>query len=444
MADIQQIRSQVSSACARYKEDQSKMQSASSEMSRFQDQAERAERQLDRVDDEIGDIEDEIRRLESQASQSVGEEGSDVSSIYGRISDLRYRKQDLMQESARLENEMSQARANYQRARSVYDQAQNDANKVRNYLEQIRSAMNGAAQTLERKIAGFDQTSSILGSAAGNMLGSAALSQMGRIQTGRNEYQNNLNITKEIISQIASTIGGSGYSGGMSGSGYSAGGYASGGSSYGSSYGSSVNSITSSSGFGGRSSSSSVRSTPTYSGPPAAQMRAYADDWIKGLSAPTKSAINDYTKETPNFYKNINGVLRGLQDSYDPGNAERSELIHQALSNASTPCDMTVYRGCPSEALGDYAFMSDSQLVGGVFIDKGFASTSMAPEGAFNNDVLLVINLPKGSHASNIEALSAAGGYEQEVLLDRGQLFQITNVTRDSFGRRVVHVNTIN
>ncbi len=210
MADIQQIRSQVSSACSRYKEDQSKMQSASADMSRFQDEARRAESQLNRVDEEISDIEDEIRGLEAQASRSAGDEGADVSSIYGRISDLRYRKQDLMRESSRLENEMSQARANYQRAHSVYEQAQNDLNKVRAYLEQVRSVMINASQELNRKIAAFGQTTQILNSASGNMFASAAMSQLGRIQSGQNKYQNDLNIAQESIAQINSTLGGSG------------------------------------------------------------------------------------------------------------------------------------------------------------------------------------------------------------------------------------------
>lgn len=157
-----------------------------------------------------------------------------------------------------------------------------------------------------------------------------------------------------------------------------------------------------------------------------------------------KNAIHDYTKEMPSYYKNINGVLRGKQESFDEGNKERSELIHDALSNAHTPCDITVYRGCSSDTLGSLSSVSDEELVNNVFVDKGFASTSMSRGGAFSGDLLLEIHLPAGSNAANIETLSAAGKYEEEVLIDRGQLFQIIGAHRDDFGRRVIEVNAIN
>lgn len=207
MADIQQVTGQVNSACSRYKEDQAKMQKASSEMVTFRNQAQRAENQLNRVDEEISDIEDEIRRLEAQASRSAGEEGADVSSIYGRISDLRYQKQDLMRESSRLENEMSQARANFQQAQSEYSRAQNDATKVRSFLVNVKSQMIQAGEVFKTKIQGFDDSIQILGSASGNMFASSATSQIGKLQSSRESNQTNLNIAKGVVDQINSTLG---------------------------------------------------------------------------------------------------------------------------------------------------------------------------------------------------------------------------------------------
>lgn len=176
---------------------------------------------------------------------------------------------------------------------------------------------------------------------------------------------------------------------------------------------------------------------------PASQMRTYANNWVSSLSDVQKDAIHDYTKEVPPYYKNINGVLRGHKSNYDAGNEERSELIHQALSSARTPCDITVYRGCSSNVLGDLAFVPDEALTDGVFVDRGYASTSMSRGLAFGGDLLLEIHLPSGAHAANIESLSAAGRYEEEVLIDRGQLFRIVGVHRDDTGRRIVEVNAI-
>ena len=177
--------------------------------------------------------------------------------------------------------------------------------------------------------------------------------------------------------------------------------------------------------------------------PPPKQMRDYASGWVSQLTDEQKEAIHDYTKEVPPYYKNINGGLRGTHGHYDFGNEERCELIHAALKDARTPCDITVYRGCSASVLGNLAHASDESLVGALFADKGFASTSMSRGLAFNNDMLLEIHLPAGSHAANIETLSAAGRYEEEVLIDRGQLFQVVGVHRDNNGRRVLEVNAI-
>ena len=177
--------------------------------------------------------------------------------------------------------------------------------------------------------------------------------------------------------------------------------------------------------------------------PPAKQMRDAASNWVANLTPEQKDAIHDYTKEIPPYYKNINGVLRGKQLQYDYGNEERCEHIHAALAQARTPCDITVYRGCKSDVLGDMAFSADKDIVGALFVDRGFASTSMSRGLAFDNEILLEIHLPAGSHAANIEMLSAAGRYEEEVLIDRGQLFQIVGVRRDNNGRRVLEVNAL-
>lgn len=164
--------------------------------------------------------------------------------------------------------------------------------------------------------------------------------------------------------------------------------------------------------------------------------------WCGKLSIEEKKAINDYTKETPNYYRNINEVLRGKSKTFEEGNQERCEFIHFALSKASTPANVVVYRG-GNNILGDLTNASDDELVGSVFRDKGFVSTSVSDKLVLSGDTLLVINLPMGSQAANIEKLSATKKYEQEVLINCGQMFCIKSVSRDSFGRRVIELDAI-
>ena len=171
------------------------------------------------------------------------------------------------------------------------------------------------------------------------------------------------------------------------------------------------------------------------------QMMEYSNQWERGLSDGQKKAIYEYTQEGPQHYRNINAVLRGKESSFEPGNLVRAQEIHAALSNASTPCDLTVYRGGGNAVLGALQNASDDSLVGQFFSDKGFVSTSMERSSAFFNDVLLEIHLPAGSHAANIESLSAAGKYEHEVLLDCGQIFRVERVYREDSGRKVVVVS---
>lgn len=79
----------------------------------------------------------------------------------------------------------------------------------------------------------------------------------------------------------------------------------------------------------------------------------------------------------------------------------------------------------------------------GVFVDRGYTSTSMSRGLAFGRDPLLEIHFPAETHAANIESLSAAGRYEEEVLIDRGQMSHVVGTHRDGTGRRIVEVNAI-
>ena len=79
-------------------------------------------------------------------------------------------------------------------------------------------------------------------------------------------------------------------------------------------------------------------------------------------------------------------------------------------------------------------------LVGKVFSDKGFMSTSLEKGNAFGGGDLLEISVPKGSHGAYVGHISSAGHYETEVLFDVRQVMRITGVRRNEWGRRIISV----
>lgn len=87
------------------------------------------------------------------------------------------------------------------------------------------------------------------------------------------------------------------------------------------------------------------------------------------MSDKEKEAFQKYTGTA---YVNINATLRGIDKSFEVGNRENAKNLHAVLENASLPCESTVYRGMSSKALGNLNKISDNELVGKIFWDKGF------------------------------------------------------------------------
>lgn len=173
---------------------------------------------------------------------------------------------------------------------------------------------------------------------------------------------------------------------------------------------------------------------------PAVTVKLEGKKWAETLSKETQSAIRDYTGTK---YRNINAVLRGITHDFDPGNRERAARIHSALQQSSIPSACTVYRGASLEALGAYRNLSDDQLVGLVLIDRGFMSTSLNSGDAFGGEIRLEIHVPEGAQGAYVGYLSECGHYESEVLFDRRQRLEITDVHRDSFGNRIIRANLL-
>lgn len=154
-----------------------------------------------------------------------------------------------------------------------------------------------------------------------------------------------------------------------------------------------------------------------------------------------KKAVHDYTGIA---YGNINATLRGIDKQFDEGNRECAVSLHEALGRASIPSECKVYRGVSSKALGKLKFLPDSMLAGKIISDDGFMSTSLDSESAFGGDLLLEIDVPKGSRGAYVGYISSAGHYESEVLFDAGQIMRITGARRDSNGRRIISVMIMN
>jgi len=158
--------------------------------------------------------------------------------------------------------------------------------------------------------------------------------------------------------------------------------------------------------------------------------------WTESLSKDQYAALRSYTGSG---YVYINAPLRGLSPSFQDGYKEKAILIHQALSACSIPQACTVYRGTSAASLGPLQNLADDQLVGALFNDKGFLSTSINSEDAFRGEIKLVIDVPAGAKGAYIGYLSQLGHSESEVLFDMDSLMRITKVDRDKNGKRVIH-----
>lgn len=157
--------------------------------------------------------------------------------------------------------------------------------------------------------------------------------------------------------------------------------------------------------------------------------------WVKELSQSEHTALKDYTVTS---YRNINAVLRGIESDYNPGNQQRATQIHNALSRSviSKPC--ILYRGASLNSLGEYANLSDSDLIGNIISDAGFMSTCLDESDITRDDIKYEISVPPGTHGAYLGYLSQISHGESEVLLDAGQRLQITSIQRETFGTMTI------
>lgn len=162
-----------------------------------------------------------------------------------------------------------------------------------------------------------------------------------------------------------------------------------------------------------------------------------SDPW----SANEEDALVTYTGDR---YVDMNGCLRAVRECSDD-----DDLDNRYASEAMRPTtrDTTTFRGVNLRALGADSPEQLAQMVGATVSDPGFTSTSINPQvssGTFAGDVLLQIEVPRGSRAAYVENISQNGG-EEELLLDRGTRFEILEVSpaTDGSGRSNVRVRVL-
>jgi hypothetical protein len=152
--------------------------------------------------------------------------------------------------------------------------------------------------------------------------------------------------------------------------------------------------------------------------------------WINNLSKEELSALKKYTGEV--FYSNINDTLRGFS-SFTHNNEKYCDLITSALSKASTPEDIIVFRGTSKMMLGALKNLPADQLVGKIIQDKAFMSTSLMEGEVYDSNLILIMNIPKGTQGAYIGSLSFLHG-EFEFLLNRGYRMLIQKVVSRTAG----------
>lgn len=173
-----------------------------------------------------------------------------------------------------------------------------------------------------------------------------------------------------------------------------------------------------------------------------AEAEAMQEDMLAGerWSAGQRTALHRYTTGE---YMGINEAMRKSRRSreYDTTIAQ----IRTAMR--PTTRDMIVHRSVHKEAFGFKAVAGAltpeeaRQLVGKIFHDKAFHSTSVEP--LKDRDVVhLEIHVPAGTRAAYLESLTSEAN-ELEWLLDAGTHFKIEETRRGRNGKPTLRLTVV-
>ena len=153
--------------------------------------------------------------------------------------------------------------------------------------------------------------------------------------------------------------------------------------------------------------------------------------WYNGLSGEETTSIGEYSGDG---YSGINGLLRGhmtekmvkaWDDVSSIGIREMVDHIDDSISRFELKKGIKVYRTCEKDV-----FESLSTQVGSKFVDDGFVSTTVLNKKVASGNVFMEIDVPPGTgRGAWINPLSGAADEEWEFLLQRGSVFEITDVS---------------
>ena len=153
--------------------------------------------------------------------------------------------------------------------------------------------------------------------------------------------------------------------------------------------------------------------------------------WYDGLSGEETTSIAEYSGDA---YSGINGLLRGhmtekmvkaWDDVSSMGIREMIDHIDDSISRFELKKGIKVYRTCEKDV-----FESLSTQVGSKFVDDGFVSTTVLNKKVASGNVFMEIDVPPGTgRGAWINPLSGSADEEWEFLLQRGSVFEITDVS---------------
>jgi hypothetical protein len=153
-------------------------------------------------------------------------------------------------------------------------------------------------------------------------------------------------------------------------------------------------------------------------------------------------ALKNYTNSG---YSEINRYLRGMSQGSDTIRI-RVSAIDKAMKTVTSP--MTVTRGMSLDGFGlgqigaGTAESIREALVGTIFSDAGFLSTSIAPQGVFRQTVRLVIEVPPGAKGVYVQGISSHKS-EFEFIMARDTKMMVTSVEWEGGSQYIVRARVL-
>ena len=153
--------------------------------------------------------------------------------------------------------------------------------------------------------------------------------------------------------------------------------------------------------------------------------------WRVEPTTAERDAISSYSRSG---YLKMNENLRF--GNYAPDSVKKEiSALHGFLDKCETQDELYLSRGVTKPALdkmfgGDGWRKNSSSLVGSVFTDKGFVSTTPYQGGGFGGDVVMYIKAPRGTKGAYIKDF-AASSEEKEFLLQSDTSFVVRNIVEE-------------